>query len=88
MSVPRRSARRVTMPRTSTVQRLAIRSSRPQQLQSEFLAPVAGLKGLCASFARKRGSRLAAPLVAVVADGQAGEQAAARARQCGLLAIE
>lgn len=42
---------RVTMPRTSTAQRLAVR--RPQQLQSEFLSPVASLKGLCASFARE-----------------------------------
>ncbi|KAL4435883.1 hypothetical protein ABPG77_000645 [Micractinium sp. CCAP 211/92] len=41
---------RVTMPRTSTAQRLAVR--RPQQLQSEFLSPVASLKGLCASFAQ------------------------------------
>lgn len=44
----------VTMPRTA--QRgapLRLSSSRPAQLQSSFLAPVAGLKGLCASFARE-----------------------------------
>ncbi|PRW60083.1 50S ribosomal L34 [Chlorella sorokiniana] len=41
------------MPRP--VQRVAplrLSSSRPAQLQSSFLAPVAGLKGLCASFAQ------------------------------------
>ncbi|KAI3436094.1 hypothetical protein D9Q98_002152 [Chlorella vulgaris] len=40
--------RRATMP-----QRVAtIVTRRPQQLSSEFLAPVASIKGLCASFTR------------------------------------
>lgn len=45
--------RRVTMPRTVRVAPLRT-SSRPQQLQSQFLAPVAGLKGLCATFASEQ----------------------------------
>ena len=44
----------VTMPRPAQrVAPLRLSSSRPAQLQSSFLAPVAGLKGLCASFARE-----------------------------------
>lgn len=44
----------VTMPRTAQrVAPLRLSSSRPAQLQSSFLAPVTGLKGLCASFARE-----------------------------------
>lgn len=43
---------RVTMPRTAFA-KAPLRMSRPAQLQSEFLSPVASLKGLCASFTRK-----------------------------------
>lgn len=45
---------RVTAPRTSLA-KVSFRASRPAQLQSEFLAPVAALKGLCTTFTRERG---------------------------------
>ena len=59
---------RVTMPRTQKLATLRT-SSRPQQLQSSFLAPVAGLKGLCASFAREWGRALALGAWAVARGG-------------------
>ena len=43
---------RVTMPRTAFA-KAPLRASRPVQLQSEFIAPVASIKGLCMSFARE-----------------------------------
>jgi hypothetical protein len=52
------------MPRTQKLATLRT-SSRPQQLQSSFLAPVAGLKGLCASFAREWGRALVAGRVRI-----------------------
>ena len=56
------------MPRTQKLATLRT-SSRPQQLQSSFLAPVAGLKGLCASFAREWGRALALGAWAVARGG-------------------
>jgi hypothetical protein len=46
-------AKRVTMPRPASIKATPLRASRPAQLQSEFLSPVASLKGLCASFTRE-----------------------------------
>lgn len=43
---------RVTMPRPAFA-KAPMRVSRPAQLQSQFLAPVASIKGLCATFARE-----------------------------------
>jgi hypothetical protein len=43
---------RVTMPRTSFA-KVSMRQQRPANLQSEFLSPVAALKGFCMSFTRK-----------------------------------
>ncbi len=43
---------RVTMPRTNFV-KVAMRTQRPANLQTDFLSPVAGMKGLCISFSRE-----------------------------------
>lgn len=43
---------RVTAPRTNFA-KVAMRPRAPANLQSEFLSPVAALKGLCSSFSRE-----------------------------------
>eukprot|EP00887_Chlorella_sp_A99_P006531 scaffold3.g6531.t1 len=48
---PAPTAARITVPRRVTVAPLTIRQQRPVSLRSEFVSPVATLKGLCASFA-------------------------------------
>lgn len=47
---------RVTMPRPA-FPKAPVSVSRPAQLQSQFLAPVASIKGLCMSFAREFGRK-------------------------------
>ena len=49
---PVATATRVTMPRTAFA-KAPLRASRPAQLQSEFISPIASIKGLCASFTRE-----------------------------------
>lgn len=63
------------MPRTQRV--ATLRSSRPAQLQSEFLAPVAAIKGLCASFARELsvgGGGLLLPAPSQLSGSTSGQQ--------------
>ncbi|KAK9811775.1 hypothetical protein WJX72_009797 [[Myrmecia] bisecta] len=45
------TAQRLTVPRTALARIPARAAPRPAHLQSDFLAPTAGLKGLCSSFA-------------------------------------